>query len=199
LRQLERDIKGGTQQQLLAISARIRGAADLMERDPVTAGAMLDELGVEANDALETLRDLARGIFPPLLADKGLVAALDAHINKTKIPAMLRTDGSIGRYNSSVEAAVYFCCIEAMQNASKYAEGSPILATLEANDSSLSFEVSDEGPGFDPNDIHHRSGLQQMADRVEALEGTLEVTSKRNGGGTQVTGRIPVWAKEPAR
>jgi signal transduction histidine kinase len=109
---------------------------------------------------------------------------------------MLRTDGSVSRYNSSVEAAVYFCCIEAMQNASKYADGSPILVTLDEAEGTLSFVVSDDGPGFDPEEISHRSGLQQMADRVEALEGTLDIESPL-GRGTRLIGRVPVWAQKP--
>ncbi len=190
LRQLERDIEDSTQRQLLGIGAKLRIVTETVEREPDAASAMLDELGTETHDALESLRDLARGIFPPLLADKGIVAALNAHINKAAIRATLETPGEIGRFDAGVEAAVYFCCVEAMANAAKHAPGAGILMTITAPNGQVTFTIADDGAGFDPDAVPHRAGLQNMEDRVEALGGKMSILSSP-GAGTTVTGTVP--------
>lgn len=188
-RKLERDIHDGAQQQLVALSVKLGLAEQLTARDPEKAREILGEIKADATDALDNLRDLARGIYPPLLADQGLAAALDSQARKSAIDVQVLADG-IGRYPQEVEAAVYFCSLEALQNIAKYAEASSARIWLAQSDGHLAFEIADDGVGFDPARAHG-SGLTNMRDRVEAVGGDLEVTS-RAGVGTTVAGRIPV-------
>jgi signal transduction histidine kinase len=188
-RKLERNIHDGAQQQLVALSVKQRLVENLLERDPAQARAMLAQIQADTTEALETLRDLARGIYPPLLADQGLAAALAAQGRKASLPVRVDADG-VGRYPQDVEAAVYFCCLEALQNVAKYAHASAVTVRLRAEDHRLAFEVVDDGDGFDPAGAASGSGLQNMADRLAALDGTLEVRSAPNAG-TTVAGRMP--------
>jgi signal transduction histidine kinase len=188
-RRLERNLHDGAQQQLVALKMRLGLAKMTVEKDPTGTRSALGELEVAAQEALEELRDLARGIYPPLLADQGLRAALEAQARKSGLP--VRVDGNgIGRYDQEAEAAVYFCCLEALQNVAKYAEASAASIELRAEDGSLAFTVKDNGRGFDPSATGYGTGLQGMADRLAALGGSLEVRSAL-GGGTTVTGRVP--------
>lgn len=139
---------------------------------------------------MEDLRNLARGIYPPLLADKGLAAALESQARKSPVPVEVSTNG-IDRYPQDVEAAVYFCAMEALQNVAKYANASRATVRLSAGEEGLRFEVSDDGVGFDPNAPGFGTGLRGMADRVEALGGALDVRSAP-GQGTTVSGALPV-------
>jgi signal transduction histidine kinase len=189
-RRLERNIHDGAQQQLVALAVKLRLAAGLVSRDPPKAEEMLEALQSETNLALEDLRDLARGIYPPVLADKGLPAALEAQARRSPVAVVVETEG-LGRYPQEVEAAVYFSCLEALQNVAKYAEAQSARVVLQEEDGHLTFEVSDDGRGFDPTAIGHGTGLQGIADRLAALEGGLEVRSWP-GGGTSVTGRIEI-------
>jgi signal transduction histidine kinase len=151
---------------------------------------MLEGLQAETTDALENLRDLARGIYPPLLADKGLAEALTAQARKAPIPVHVESDG-IGRYPQEIESALYFCCLEALQNVAKYANATRVEVRLSESADELAFEVQDDGKGFDASSAKRGSGLQGMADRLEAVGGHLEVRSMP-GAGTTVTGRVPV-------
>ena len=151
---------------------------------------MASELQAETTTALEDLRDLARGIYPPLLADRGLPAALEAQARKSPVAVTVMPDG-VGRYPQDVESALYFCCLEALQNIAKYARASHAEIRLSAGGGEVAFVVADDGEGFDPSAVPHGSGLQGMADRLEAVGGTLEIRS-RPGSGTTVTGRVPV-------
>jgi signal transduction histidine kinase len=196
-RRLERDLHDGAQQQLVALAVKQRLAEGLVRRDPDKAAQMLAGLQADTAEALENLRDLARGIYPPLLADKGLPAALEGHARKVHLPVTVEADG-LGRYPQEVEAAVYFCCLEALQNIVKYAEASHVSVNLSMEAGQLNFSVIDDGKGFDPASRPQGSGLQGMADRMEALGGTLEVRSEP-GTGTTVTGRIPAGAMQPIR
>jgi signal transduction histidine kinase len=189
-RKLERNLHDGAQQQLVALAMKQGLAADLVTKDPAKASAMLTALQNETTEALENLRDLARGIYPPLLADQGLPAALASQARKATIPVEVDADG-VGRYPQDAEAAVYFCCLEALQNVTKYAQASRVIVRLSVRDEELAFEVTDDGQGFDPQRTPMGSGLQNMADRLAALGGTVEVRSRR-GEGTTVLGRLPV-------
>jgi signal transduction histidine kinase len=189
-KQLERNIHDGAQQQLVALTVKLRLLGQLASQDPARTAEMASELQTEATEALEDLRDLARGIYPPLLADKGLPTALEAQARKAAVQVSVETDG-VGRYPPDVESALYFCCLEALQNVAKYAHAAHAEVRLSAKGEELAFEVSDDGSGFDPISTGYGTGLQGMADRLDAIGGTLDVRSQP-GMGTTVTGRVPV-------
>jgi len=188
-RRLERNLHDGAQQQLVALAVKQRLVGELIDKDPHKAASMIAELQADTADALDTLRDLARGIYPQVLADRGLTAALEAQIRKTPVPVDLRPD-SIGRHDQEIEAAVYFCCLEALQNVSKYANASRAVVRLEVDGPWLTFGVQDDGAGFDPAKTRLGTGLQGMSDRLEALGGGLEIRSEP-GRGTTIAGRVP--------
>ncbi|MET0800149.1 MAG: histidine kinase [Actinomycetota bacterium] len=193
-RRLERNIHDGAQQQLVALQVRQRLAEQLVDRDPAKAKAMLGGLQTDTGKALDDLRDLARGIYPPLLADKGLVAALGAQSRRSVVPVTIRSDG-VGRYPQEVEAAVYFSVLEALQNVAKYADVATAEVSLAQQAGEVRFTVRDEGRGFDPRATGYGTGLQGIADRLGALDGRLEVQSSPGSGAT-VTGTIPVRTEE---
>lgn len=195
-RKLERNLHDGAQQQLVALAVKARLADAFVGKDAEKEHAMLGELQEGLTDALDTLRDLARGIYPPLLADKGLPAALESQARKSLLPVEVADEG-IGRYPQEAEAAVYFCCLEALQNIAKYADASRVTVRLWSGDGELTFSVTDDGRGFDRASTSLGAGLQNMADRLAALGGTLDLESEP-GRGTIVTGRLPVAVKEGA-
>jgi signal transduction histidine kinase len=194
-RALERDIHDGAQQQLVALAVKLRLADSTIDRDPAAAHAALAQLQADAQDALETLRDLARGIYPPLLADKGLPAALAAQATKSAISTRV-TAGGVGRYPQEIETAVYFCALEALQNASKYSRASSIEIRLEALDGELAFGIRDDGVGFDTATVARGVGLEGMADRIDAIGGRLSIESEP-GRGTRIAGSIRLSASSP--
>ena len=189
-RRLERNIHDGAQQQLVALTVKLRLLEQIADRDPAKAAEIATQLQEEATAALDDLRDLARGIYPPLLADKGLPAALEAQARKSPVPVSVDA-GDLGRFSEDVEAAVYFSCLEALQNVTKYAEASQATISLARSNGRLSFAVTDDGVGFDPTSATHGSGLQGIADRLDALGGTFEIVSTV-GEGTAVNGSVPV-------
>jgi signal transduction histidine kinase len=189
-RKLERNLHDGAEQQLVALEVKLRLAEFLAERDPSATKTMLTDLRTETGEALESLRDLARGIYPPLLTDEGLAAALESQARKGSMPTEVRSEG-IGRYPPDVESAVYFCILEALNNVAKYAGATRAEVRLAQADGELTFEVSDDGDGFDPAQTGYGAGLRGMVDRLDAIGGTLEVHSQP-GKGAQVTGRVPV-------
>ncbi|HKI28415.1 MAG TPA: histidine kinase [Actinomycetota bacterium] len=191
-RRLERNIHDGAQQQLVALSVKTRLARDLTARDPARAAEMLTQIDTEIQSAVDDLRDLARGIYPPLLIDEGLGAALDAQARRSPVPTTVRADG-LRRYAPEVEAAVYFSCLEALQNVAKYAEASSATVILAQSNGHLTFEVMDDGRGFDPTAERTGTGLQGIADRLGALHGEVTIRSEP-GAGTRVRGRIEVGA-----
>jgi signal transduction histidine kinase len=195
-RKLERNIHDGAQQQMVALSVKLALVRAMAKKDVDRADSMLGELQAEAKDAMENLRDLARGIYPPLLADQGLVAALDAQARKAPLPVTVEANG-IGRYPQEAEAAVYFCVLEALQNVAKYAGASTVSVRLSATNGRLTFSVTDDGAGFDPEATSRGAGLTNMADRLAALGGDVRIQSEP-GRGTTVTGRVPVKL-EPVR
>ncbi len=188
-RKLERDIHDGVQQQLVALAVKLRLADTLVERDPQEAHATLAGLQADATTALEDLRDLAHGIYPPLLADQGLAAALQAQARKAAVPTTVLADG-VGRYPRDVEAAVYFCALEALNNVAKYAGATQAAISLRQADGHLTFTVRDDGAGFDTSTVVAGAGLQGMADRLDAIGGTVAIDSAP-GAGTTVTGSAP--------
>jgi signal transduction histidine kinase len=192
-RRIERDLHDGAQQHLVALAVKLGLARQMLEADPAVVATLLEELRADAQTTLTELRELAHGIYPPLLMDRGLPEALRAAANRAVLPAEVVAD--VGRYDSDVEAAVYFCCLEAMQNAGKHAgEGSRLTVTVKGSDDELCFEVADDGAGFDATNARGGHGFVNMADRLGAIGGSLEVDSAP-GHGTRIRGHI----KQPAR
>jgi signal transduction histidine kinase len=181
-RRVERDLHDGAQHRLIALRVKLRLLEEANEADLATRAQLVHEL--------EELRSLVRGIYPPLLVDRGLRDALAWATRSAPIEATLDIEG-LRRYAPEVEAAVYFCCLEALQNAAKHA-GSAACATIRVRevDADLVFEVSDDGPGFRPTDAAQSGGLANMRDRAGAAGGTLEVISAP-GAGTRVRGVVP--------
>jgi signal transduction histidine kinase len=187
-RRLERNLHDGAQQHLVALKVKLNLAARQTD-DPRLKDALLS-LQADTDEAVEALRELAHGIYPPLLAEQGLASALEAQARKSPISVRVEAEEEFPRYPQDVEAAVYFCCLEALQNVAKYADASTAVVRLFETDGKLCFAVSDDGVGFDPEDTPRGSGIQNMSDRLEAFAGRLEVTSSP-GGGTSVRGELP--------
>ena len=180
---LERNIHDGAQQHLVALAVKLRLAAMLAKRDPEKARRSLRELEAQTADARQTLRDLAQGIYPPALRKGGLVEALRMHVEVTA--------ADIGHYDPEVEAGVYFSCLEALQNATKYARASRIRVDLRQANGQLIFSVLDDGVGFDPTTASTGTGVQNMKDRIASLGGRLLLESQP-GKGTTVSGSLPL-------
>src|SRR5215472_14651775 len=188
-RRIERDLHDGAQQQLVALRISLGLARQLVTGSPAEAADLIVQTEGQAAAALEELRELARGIYPPLLADLGLGAALEAQARKAALPVTVEAPGS-GRFPQEIEAAVYFSVLEALQNVAKYAHASAAQVTLGRDGPHLVFTVTDDGQGFDQATTPMGTGVQGMSDRLSALGGTLEITSAP-GRGTRVTGRVP--------
>ncbi len=190
-RKIERNLHDGAQQQLIALRIQLsllEGAAE----DPGAVRQIAPVLQEGLRAALDDLRDLARGIYPPLLAEQGLVAALQAQVRKAPLPVLVEADG-IGRYPPDTESTVYFCTLEALQNIAKYAGATRAAIRLACPEGRLQFIITDDGAGFDTTTARHGSGLQGMADRLAALGGTLSIHSQP-GHGTTLTAQLPVPA-----
>ena len=196
-RRIERNIHDGAQQQLVALAIKLTLTESLIGTDPDGERELLAELRHDALGAVEDLRDLARGIYPPLLASAGLAAALTAQARKSPVPTSVTADG-VGRYPQDVEAAAYFCVLEALQNVAKYAGATRAGVRLTAAGDDLEFAVTDDGAGFDPESTGYGTGLQGMADRLHAHGGSLAVRSS-GGAGTTILGRLPCRVLEAAR
>jgi signal transduction histidine kinase len=196
-RRLERNIHDGAQQHLVALAVKLRLARTVATRDPRKAKGMLVELDGQLGEALDTLIDLARGIYPPLLEEQGLAPALAAQYLRGPLKVVMEGGGT-RRYPIQVEAAAYFCILEALQNATKYANASRVRISLDERDDELGFTVNDDGMGFEPDDGSGGTGIQGMADRVAALGGAIRLDSAP-GRGTTVAGHIPVFETAAGR
>ena len=187
-RRLERDLHDGAQAQLVAVTLRLRALAAGL---PDTQATAVEQVREQVTGTMATLRDLARGVFPPQLAEAGVGGAVRAHLAKTASPARLadRVPADV-RGSREVEAALWFCVLEALQNAAKHA-GADVVVELAVDDGLLQAEVRDSGPGFDPDTAPRGSGLTNMADRMAAVDGTLDVRSAP-GCGTRVVARAPL-------
>jgi signal transduction histidine kinase len=191
-RRIERDLHDGAQQHLIALAVNLRLARELSRSDPAAAQSLLDELASDVKDALERFRELAHGIYPPILEARGLADGLRAVAARGPIRARVETDSAIERHSPEVEATVYFCCLEALQNAGKHAgEGAHATVRLWEDVDSLRFEVIDDGIGFDPSSRHRGAGLTNIEDRLGALGGRLAVRSSQ-GDGTTIAGVVPL-------
>ena len=195
-RKIERNLHDGAQQHLVALAVNLRLARDLLTDDPDTAGEMLDLLAGSIKDTIQELRDLAHGIYPPLLMDSGLVEALRAAAGRSPLDVSFEP-GEVGRYPTEVEAAVYFCCLEALQNAGKHAPDAKVTLTVGEQGDRLCFEVADDGPGFDLAAMGLGHGFTNMRDRLGAIGGDVAWDSSP-GHGVTVSGAVPVAVVEPA-
>ncbi|MDQ1404222.1 MAG: hypothetical protein QOG03_2538 [Actinomycetota bacterium] len=196
-REIERNLHDGAQQHLVAMALQMKLARQLAGTDAAAAQAMLDELADNLKEAIQELRDLAHGIYPPLLMDRGLGEAMAAAGRRAALPTNVNVD-TAERFGQEVEAAVYFCCLEAMQNAGKHAgDGATIEVRVWQDEGALLFEVSDDGAGFAYDNRTPGAGFINMSDRLGAIGGSLRVESAR-GQGTHIHGTIPVEAKAPS-
>jgi signal transduction histidine kinase len=189
-RKIERNLHDGAQQHLVALAVNLRLTRDLLADDPEGAAEMLESLVDSVKDTVQELRDLAHGIYPPLLMDSGLPEALRAAGSRCPLDVTVDASG-VGRYSTEIEAAVYFCCLEALQNASKHAPDATVAVTASDSAGRLHFEVADDGPGFDPAVATAGHGFVNMSDRLGAIGGAVTWDS-RPGEGTRVHGSVPV-------
>lgn len=188
---IERDLHDSVQQQLVGLRIKLDLAAEEIRREPSSGGRMVDSIGRQMDEVLETLRSLARGIYPSLLHERGLGEALKSAGRRSPSPVSVRVHG-IGRHPDDVETAVYFCCLEAIQNVAKHAgRSAQAVIRLWQEPGRLYFEVSDSGVGFDPARPPQPNGLVNMRDRIEAVAGALTIESSA-GQGTVVHGWVPV-------
>lgn len=190
-RRVERDLHDGAQQSLVMLNIKLGLLKRQLDSDPAAASGLADEARADLERALAELRDLAHGIYPQVLTSDGLPGALAEMAANAGVDVELSVNGA-GRYPPEVEAAVYFCCLEALQNAAKHA-GDRARATigLSSSEGTLRFEVVDDGAGFDADGSPVSAGLQNMADRIGALGGELSVESAP-GRGTKVVGAVPI-------
>jgi len=190
---IERDLHDGAQQSLVALRIRLELAIQLLDENPARARRLLTDLEAEVDDTLDEVRNLARGVYPHLLADQGLGGALKATALRSPVPTVVHSDG-VGRYRPDIEAATYFCCLEAMQNAMKHAHTvKTIDVSLVAVNGDLRFEVRDDGTGFLLGDVMSGAGLTGMRDRLATVGGELAIRTAP-GAGTSVSGTVPVHA-----
>jgi signal transduction histidine kinase len=185
---LERDIHDGAQQHLVALAVNLRLAHTLMDRSPERAEQILAEQEHAAHETVETLLSLSRGIYPRLLSDEGLPAALRAAAATSLLPVAVR-DIDVGRYPANIEAALYFCALEAMQNAAKHSGASTVHVVVAGGLGLLTLIVEDDGAGFDVAAARSGAGLANMRDRIGAVGGELALESRPDGG-TKITVRL---------
>ncbi len=195
-RQIERNLHDGAQQHLVALAVKVGLVKQLIDADRATAEEMLDQLRGDVQDTLDELRELAHGIYPPLLRDRGLEAALKAAANRSRLPVELVVEEEVHRHPAETEAAIYFCVLEAMQNAGKHAgDDARLTITISEAGDELRFEVADDGPGFDASTAAMGHGFVNMRDRLGALGGTL-VLDTAPGQGSRIKGQVPVVHEE---
>ena len=188
---LERDLHDGAQQHLVALTVNLRLAHTIVDRSPDRAAAVLSEQAVAARVAIETLSTLSRGIYPRQLADEGLGAALRSAVRASPMPVTIDTTG-LARLPSTVEAALYFCCMEAVQNAAKHSGARTVSVRVDEDSYRWQLTVTDDGTGFDQTHLAAASGagLANMRDRLDAVGGTVTVASLERTG-TTVTAVVP--------
>ena len=189
-RRVERNLHDGAQQHLVAMAVNLRLARDIITEDPGEAAEMIDQLAKDVRDTIQELRELAHGIYPPLLADSGLGEALRAAGSRSPLPVTVTAE-PIARYSAEIEAAIYFCCLEALQNAAKHADGARVQVRVWEESGGLLFSVSDDGPGFDAESARRGHGFVNMADRLGAIGGTVRWESQP-GQGARILGSVPL-------
>jgi signal transduction histidine kinase len=190
-RRIERDLHDGAQQRLLALAMQVQVARRSLGGEPDELAAQLDRLAAGVTEATRELRTLSQGIYPPLLAESGLREALADVARRAPVRTSAEL-GDLGRYPAEIEASVYFCCLEALQNAAKHAgPTASVLVRVWEDEAGLGFAISDDGPGFTAAGARSGVGLVNMRDRISAAGGELQIESAP-GAGTRIAGRIPV-------
>jgi len=189
-RGLEQDLDMGPQQELVAVKVKLGVVKTQAEtaNAPKTA-EVLAQLEHDTGTAIESVRDFARGVYPPLLEAEGLAVAVSAEGAKSALPVTIRA-GEVGRYPREIETAVFFSILESLQNAAKYSDATSVTVALDDDGHRLSFSVNDDGRGFDPGAVDGGSGIPGMADRIDAAGGTLQIKSAPDEG-TTVNGSVP--------
>jgi signal transduction histidine kinase len=190
-RAIERNLHDGAQQHLVALAVKLGLARQIaQDGETETVLALLEGLRGDVQATIGELRELAHGIYPPLLRDRGLGEALRTAALRSALPCTVEVDLP-GRYGEEVETAAYFCCLEALQNAGKYAgDGATVTVRVDSDETNLRFELVDDGAGFDPTTTVLGHGFMNMRDRLGAIGGQLEFESKP-GVGTTVRAAIP--------
>ena len=188
-RRIERDIHDGAQQHLVALAVNVGLARDILADDPEGAAEILGETSTALRETIQQVRDLAHGIYPPLLKEAGLGPALQAAATRSAQHVTVDVEG-VGRHTADVEAAVYFCCLEALQNVAKHAPDADVRLRSWSDANALHFEVADDGPGFDPGTVPAGHGFQNMTDRLGAIGGAVTWRAAP-GAGTTVLGSVP--------
>jgi len=190
-RRIERELHDGPQQHLVALAVNLQLVRQLVDTDPAAAKALLEELGADVRVALDVVREAAEDLYPPLLLDRGLGEALKGLARRVVIPVRVESE-SLDRHQPEVEATIYFCCAEALENAARHG-GSGTRATVRVwqEHDAIHFEVEDDGVGFDQSAGHTGQGLMAMSDRLGALDGRLTISSEP-GSGTRVCGTVPL-------
>jgi signal transduction histidine kinase len=197
-RRIERDLHDGAQQQLYTLAVNVRLARELADSDPTRARAVLEELSADIERVFEQFRDLARGIYPSVLVDRGLAEGLRAVASRTSLSTHLQIE-TRHRYPPSIEATVYFCCLEALQNAARHAgPGARATVHIWEDEQRLHFEVADDGVGFDSANGSRGAGLANLGDRIGALGGRSMVRSAPGAGAT-VGGWVPLQSPSSER
>jgi signal transduction histidine kinase len=189
-RRLERDLHDGAQQNLVALKIELGLARTLAAKDPANVGPLLEKLSADADEAVQVLRRFSHGIYPPILADRGLEAALQAHARLVTVRTEVCVRGTLPRLARQVESAVYFCVLEALQNVVKHAAATRAVVELRCEGGRLQFAVSDDGRGVDSERMRAGAGMQNMLDRVAAVGGALGVCAVAPHG-ARIEGWVP--------
>ncbi|MGZ6582309.1 MAG: sensor histidine kinase, partial [Gaiellaceae bacterium] len=189
-RRIERDLHDGAQQGLIALQIRLTQLQQRARADPQSLSRELQDAREHVDAALNQIRNLAQGIYPPVLSDLGIRGALKSIARELPLQVVIDVDCA-RRFAPEIEAAVYFCCLEALQNIAKHCRpDATVKLTLSDNPNGLEFEIADDGQGFDPATIPNSRGITGMRDRLETIGGELTVSSSP-GAGTSVSGRVP--------
>lgn len=187
-RRIERDLHDSAQQRLVALRIHLTLTGEQLDRPE--AREMLERLGAEVDETIDELRTVAQGVYPKVIAQAGVGAALVAVAGRSPMPVSVRDEG-MGRHSEAVEMAVYFCCLESLQNAAKHAgPGASATIRLSREDGGVRFCVEDDGAGFNPHTVERGAGLTNLADRVAAMGGTVRIDAAP-GRGTRITGALP--------
>lgn len=188
-RRLERNLHDGAQQRLVTLAVQLRMAQERVREDPVAAEALLEDVGEDLKLALQELQELARGLHPAILTDRGLVPALQSLANRAPFPVEITGGATPARLPEAVEAAVYYVVAESLTNAAKHAGASEACITLSTTIDTVAVEIRDNGSGG--ASTAQGTGLRGLADRVEALGGELEVRSDTDDG-TVIRAQLPI-------